>query len=98
MTTASYQATKALGYQQITATTTAFALSPPLGTVLILVQAEAQGLRWRDDGVSPTATVGYNIAVGGELRYDAGNMPALRLIASTAGAIANIVYYGGLGN
>lgn len=82
------------GYQRVTATGSAFALpSVPAGARRVIVQAEAQALRWRDDGTDPTATVGMTIPAGGELRYDGANMGAMRLIAATSGAIANIIYY-----
>lgn len=83
-----------LGYRQVTATSTVFTLpTPPAGTRRAVVQAEAQAIRWRDDGTDPTAAIGMTISVGGELRYDGATMTALRMIAATAGAIANIAYY-----
>lgn len=83
-----------LGYRQVTATASAFTLpTPPAGTRRAIVQAEAQALRWRDDGTAPTAAIGMTISAGGELRYDGANMGALQLIAAAAGAIANIAYY-----
>lgn len=84
----------ATGYRQVIATGTAFALpTPPVGTRRAIVQAEAQAIRWRDDGTDPTASVGRLIPAGGELRYDGASPSALKLIADAAGAIANISYY-----
>ncbi|TBR39271.1 MULTISPECIES: hypothetical protein [Dyella] len=82
-----------LGYQQITATGTAFTLTPPTNARLARIGAEAQVLRWRDDGTAPTATTGQRITAGTEIEY-VGNLAAIRLIAETAGAIANVSYYG----
>jgi hypothetical protein len=82
-----------LGYQQVTATGTAFALSPPANARLAHIGAEAQVLRWRDDGTNPTATTGQRIAAGTEVDY-VGNLATIRLIAETAGAVANVSYYG----
>lgn len=65
----------------------------PLGTQLLLITPEAQAIRWRDDGTAPTATVGYPLAAGSELRYT-GNPANLRVISQTAGAILNVVAYG----
>jgi hypothetical protein len=65
----------------------------PPGAQLLLIQPQTQGIRWRDDGTAPTATVGYPLAVGSELRYT-GAMNALRVISQTAGAIINVVAYG----
>jgi hypothetical protein len=82
-----------LGYQQITATGSAFGLTPPSGAVFALIQAEAQNIRWRDDGTNPTTTVGMILPSSSELQYN-GNLTAIKFIAATAGAIANISYYG----
>jgi hypothetical protein len=85
---------KKLGYQQITSLSAATALTVPNGACLALVSPETQAVRWRDDGVSPTATVGYPLAVGAELRYDGDAMGALKFIEQTASAKINVVYYG----
>lgn len=93
----SFMAEKPLGYQQVTVTSAVFGIPFPAGragTVLILVQAEAQALRWRDDGTDPTATVGYLVPVNSELRYTGANPAALKMIAAAVGAIANIAIYG----
>ncbi|WP_375272049.1 hypothetical protein [Sphingomonas sp.] len=82
------------GYRQVTATSSVFTLpSPPAGVRRTVIQAEAQALRWRDDGNDPSATVGMLIPSGGELRYDGASPAALKLIAAAAGAIANVSYY-----
>lgn len=85
------------GYQQITSLAAATNLtvpSVPLDGVATyaIIQAEAQAVRWRDDGVDPTATVGMVIPAGGELRYD-GDLKAIRFIESAASAKLNISYY-----
>lgn len=93
--------TACYGYQQVDAsgTVAAFALTIPVSPsnsptapTYVIIQAEAQALRWRDDGVAPTTTVGMTIPAGGELRYD-GDLKKIRLINAVAGAIANISYY-----
>ena len=84
----------AAGYRQVTSTASAFGLpTPPAGTRRAVIQAEAQALRWRDDGTNPTASVGMTIPAGGELRYDGADMSLIKLIAASAGAIANVAYY-----
>lgn len=83
-----------LGYQQITSLSAATALTVPAGTILAMCMPETQAVRWRDDGTSPTATVGYPLAVGQELRYDAGGLAAVKFIEQTASAKLNVVYYG----
>jgi len=89
-----YKAEIPLGYQQITSIAAATALTVPAGTSLVLISPEAQAVRWRDDGVNPTATIGYPLAVGSELAYSAANIAALRFIEQVGGGILNVVYYG----
>jgi hypothetical protein len=87
---------RAKGYQQFAAGSidAATALTVPDGTSLALIIPAAQAVRWRDDGVNPSATVGQPLAVGSELRYDSVSISAFRVIAQTAGAILNVTYYG----
>lgn len=82
-----------LGYQQITSLSSAVALTVPQGAKRALIQAEAQDVRWRDDGTNPTASVGMIIAVGDKLPYT-GSLGAIRLIEVTASAKLNVSYYG----
>jgi hypothetical protein len=82
-----------LGYQQIIGAVAATALTVPAGSVYCIIQTEAQALRWRDDGVNPTAAIGYPLAVGNELVYT-GQLDAFRLIQIAATATINICYYG----
>lgn len=84
---------KALGYQQITTLTGATALTVPDGTSIALIVATTQAVRWRDDGVDPSATVGMPLSVDKDLVYGAGQLSRLRFIEQTAGAVLNISYY-----
>ena len=88
-----------LGYQQILNATlqNAVSLTPPtLGAgqywLYAVIQANGGTIRWRDDGVAPTSSVGMVIASGGELLY-AGELEKIQLIASTGTPIADISYY-----
>ncbi|MBR8228111.1 hypothetical protein KDX05_07270 [Burkholderia vietnamiensis] len=81
-----------VGYQQITNLTTATSLMVPTGARIAAIQAEAGTLRYRDDGVAPTATVGMVVGASGSVNYT-GSLAAVQLIAATAGAIANVSYY-----
>lgn len=69
-------------------------LAPPAGAVMAVVICEAQAVRWRDDGVSPTASVGMPLAVGVVLETQGKNIAAYRFISQAAGAILNVTYYG----
>jgi len=59
---------------------------------MALVVAETQGVRWRDDGTSPTASVGMPIAAGAYLNYD-GDLNRVKFIEQTASAKLNVSYY-----
>jgi hypothetical protein len=84
--------TVCLGYQQITSLSASTALTVPSGTTLALIVPETQNVRWRDDGVAPTASVGMPIFVGASLSYD-GDLNKIRFIEETASAKLNISYY-----
>jgi hypothetical protein len=94
--------TTCFGYVQQTSVDTATGLTniptrTPGGAkglpTLAIIVAEAQGVRYRDDGVSPTATVGMPLAVGVPLAYD-GDLTVIQFISQVAGAKLNISYYG----
>lgn len=85
-----------VGYQQITALSAAASLTPPAGADFALVQAVTQGIRWRDDGTAPTATVGMSLAAGSTLEYD-GDLSAFQAIETAASAELNVTYYAGGG-
>jgi hypothetical protein len=92
--------TSCLGYQQITSLSTAQALTVPVRDAqglsvkpsLALITPLAQTVRWRDDGVNPTASVGMPLLAGVTLQYD-GDLTRLRFIEATASAELNISYY-----
>ena len=53
---------------------------------------EGQAVRWRDDNIAPTTTVGMPLAVGVTLQYD-GDLTMIRFIEQVSGAKLNISYY-----
>lgn len=57
-----------------------------------VIIAETQAVRWRDDGVAPTATVGMPLAVGTYMLYD-GNIRSLQFIGQAGQAIVNVALY-----
>jgi len=92
--------TSVMGYQQITSLSSATALTVPqrdltglVGTPRIaIITPESQAVRWRDDGVAPTASVGMPLAAGVTLQYD-GDLSQIKFIEQVGGAKLNITYY-----
>jgi hypothetical protein len=92
--------TTCLGYQQITSLSAASGLTVPTQApdgsfqkpTFALIVAETQGVRWRDDGTAPTASVGMPLAAGVPLQYD-GDLNKIQFIEQAASAKLNISYY-----
>lgn len=92
--------TTRLGYQQITALSSATGLTVPTRDLnglnqkptIALITPETQGVRWRDDDVNPTASVGMPLAAGVTLQYD-GDLTKIKFIEQTASAKINVTYY-----
>lgn len=82
----------ALGYQQITDLSAATALTVPTGATTAVITAEAQAVRYRDDGTNPSATVGMPVAVGVALTYT-GPLSKIKFFEQTSGAKLNVLYY-----
>jgi len=92
--------TTRLGYQQITTLSASTALTVPQTDLnglackpsIAIITAETQAVRWRDDDVAPTASVGMPLASGATLQYD-GDLSKIRFIEQTASAKINVTYY-----
>ena len=68
-------------------------LSGLSGTATIcLITCEGSGIRWRDDGVAPTATVGYPLNAGDSLIYS-GTLTAFLMIPQTGNPVVDISFY-----
>lgn len=85
------------GYQQITTLSSAQALTIPTnicasGITFAVIVAEAQAVRYRDDGTDPSATVGQPLAVGVALEYS-GSLTKIKFFEQAASAKLNILYY-----
>ena len=81
-----------MGYQQLTLSDAAQTPAVPHGTSQVAVNAEGGVLRWRDDGVNPTAAVGMIIVEGDTLRLE-GHPEGLRIFGGS-GTKANLSYWG----
>lgn len=72
---------------------TAQALTIPAGGAIeAFIVCEGQNVRWRDDGVDPTASVGALLLPSQPFPYIA-NLPRLKLIEATSGASCTVTYY-----
>ena len=94
-TASTTQVYQPLGYAQVAAGGLASAVplpGLPAGARLAQICAEAQAVRYRDDGVAPTAAVGMPIASGGCVLY-AGQLSAVQVIQQTAGGVLDVSYY-----
>lgn len=93
--------TSCMGYQQITSLAASTGLTVPtidpntglsaVPTVALII-VENQPVRYRDDGVAPTASVGMLLPFGSVFFYD-GDLKKIRFIQTIAGATINVSYY-----
>jgi len=82
-----------LGYQQTSSVSTAVGLpSIPAGAKIAVIVPETQSIRWRDDGTSPTASVGMPISALQPFVYT-GVLSAFKMIQTSATATVNVTYY-----
>lgn len=68
---------------------------PTGGARMAVMCAETQNIRWRDDGVTPTATVGMLLVTGGiyACQLYSGQLSAFQFIPAAAGGILDVSYY-----
>jgi len=64
----------------------------PAGATWAVIVIEGADVRWRDDGVVPTSTIGMPLAQGSTMTYR-GNLAAIQFIQQTGGAVLNVSYY-----
>lgn len=84
------------GYQQVTVTTVQSLTIPTAcgpNPSLVVIKAEVQAVRYRDDGTAPTASVGMPVAVtDAPISYE-GTISALQFIAQTSGGVIDASFY-----
>ena len=68
-------------------------VGPPVGANAMLMQAETQNIRWRDDGANPTTTVGTLLLTAQPPAMYSSNLSAIKFIDATAGGILNVAFY-----
>jgi hypothetical protein len=92
--------TTRLGYQQITSLTSAASLTVPAVDLnglsckpaIAIIVPEGASVRWRDDDIDPSSTVGMPLAAGVTLQYD-GDLTKIRFIEYGGTAKLNVTYY-----
>ena len=65
----------------------------PKGAAIASLVAEAQAVRWRDDGIAPTATIGMPLATGVVLGYGGEDPARCQVIEQSASATLTIAFY-----
>ena len=81
-----------LGYQQITNLSSAVGFTTvPSGTSYVVMTTEVAGIRWRDDGTAPTASVGMPVAAGASVSYTT-SFTKFQAIQQTSGAILDVYF------
>lgn len=78
--------------EQITGLSAVKGLTVPAGTRLVVLEAETQAVRWRDDGTDPSATVGMPLLAGVPKTYT-GDFSAIKFKEQVASAKLNVSYY-----
>jgi len=83
-----------VGFRQLTDVSGVTSLPTVSGAELVLIQAESQNIRIRDDGVAPTTTVGFAVFAGDTLWYNGADLTDLQVIEEAASATVNLLFYG----
>lgn len=86
------------GTYQLSASNTTSAASVtaggiPTGATMAYLDAEVAGVRYRDDGGVPTATVGSLIATGNPGIFYTGTLTQIQFIAATGSPLLNVSFY-----
>jgi hypothetical protein len=85
----------ALGYTQITSLAAAVGVGTiPAGSETLLLQCTTQNVRYRDDGVDPTGTVGMVLVALTIYEFTVAQIARMKFIETAASAVLNISFYG----
>ena len=87
-----------LGYVQYSLTTAATlgtiaGGSIPTGAVYAYVTTEVNAFRYRDDGVAPTASVGFPVVIGSVLVLQETNLASVQLVSQSGTATLDVGFY-----
>ena len=78
--------------QMALSVTSATSLTPPAGATTAQICAENAGVRYRDDGAAPTASLGVPVAAGVCFQY-AGPLGSVQFIAQSGSPTIDVSYY-----
>ena len=87
------QSWQPVGFQQILAFSGLQTLTVPTGATWAIIRAETNNIRWRDDGVSPTASVGQFMVTTDQPFIYTGSLSTFSVIPVTGSATLDIAYY-----
>lgn len=65
----------------------------PAGAKSALISVSGAAIRYRDDGVNPTAGLGVPVVMGDTIVY-ASTLSAFKCIQQTTGAVLDVAFYG----
>ena len=83
------------GHEQATISTTAAGLTIPTGATRAVIKVAAEAVRFRNDGVSPTAAVGYPLATDEVIELTSQGLEQAEFIRSgSTDAVLEVIYYG----
>lgn len=85
-----------LGFEQLSVTNVAVGLTVPVNAKLALIENDTSvgnPVRWRDDGVAPTAAIGMSLEKGVSFEYT-GDLSAIEFVRKGgSNSTLNISYY-----
>lgn len=84
--------TGGVGYEQIQVISEPVRLTPPAGARGAFIVARGATVLWRDDGVDPAGTFGFQVLVGVPFTY-VGKLSAIRFLDLTNTAYIDVVYF-----
>ena len=83
----------AMGIFTVPVGSTVVPLAPPAGATIAQLQVSNVAIRYRDDGVDPTSSVGIEIAAGGSAQLSLAPLTNVRMISEAGTATVTISYY-----
>ena len=83
-----------LGFQQISVGSSAGGLTVPAGADFAIMRASTADVSWRDDGIAPTASVGFPLLHTDVDPFEYhGDLGAFEAIAVSGSPVLNVSYY-----